>query len=182
MAGFSGPAINGGLYTRTEMPSKIYGPRKRRTREHVIADQSVHFVEGFILAEGHTADKLIRDYGYDLVMTTFDEAGFIEPGFVFFQVKATAKRKVVDAHVVFDIDVRDYHLWLFEKHPVILILYDAAEACAHWMSIKEYFSDVGNRPKRGAKWVRIHIPVSNCVNRQAIAAMRDAKNHANLTA
>jgi hypothetical protein len=32
------------------MASSI-GPRKRRTRQHVIADLSVHYVEGFILLD-----------------------------------------------------------------------------------------------------------------------------------
>ncbi len=40
------------------MASKIFGPRKRRTREHVIADQSVNHLERFIIDEGHT--ELIR--------------------------------------------------------------------------------------------------------------------------
>jgi hypothetical protein len=53
------------------LAKKIFGPRKRRTREHVIADLSVHHVEGFILEEGHTAQRLDSDYGYDLVLFTY---------------------------------------------------------------------------------------------------------------
>jgi hypothetical protein len=49
------------------MATKIFGPR---TRQHVIADQGVHHVEGFIIDEGHTAAEVYRDYGYDLVMST----------------------------------------------------------------------------------------------------------------
>ena len=41
------------------------GPRKQRTRQHVIADQSVNHVERFIIDEGHTAQRLEKDYGYD---------------------------------------------------------------------------------------------------------------------
>jgi hypothetical protein len=37
------------------MASPLLGPRKQRTRQHVIADLSVHPVEGFILEEGHSA-------------------------------------------------------------------------------------------------------------------------------
>src|SRR5580692_6981989 len=48
------------------MASKIFGPRKRRTREHVIADQSVNYLERFIIDEGHIAQRLYNDYGYDL--------------------------------------------------------------------------------------------------------------------
>jgi hypothetical protein len=56
--------------------------RKRRTRQHVIADQSVNYVERFIIDEGHTAQRLQHDYGYDLELTTFDEQGYVEPGAV----------------------------------------------------------------------------------------------------
>ena len=36
-------------------------PRKRRTRQHVIADQSVNPVERFIIDEGHTTQRLEKD-------------------------------------------------------------------------------------------------------------------------
>jgi hypothetical protein len=55
------------------------GPRKRRTRQHVIADQSVNHVERFIIEAGHVMHRLANDYGYDLVMMTFDESGYAEP-------------------------------------------------------------------------------------------------------
>ena len=61
------------------MSKKKVAPRKQRTREHVIADLSVHHVEGFVLAEGHTAQRLERDYGYDLVLSTYDADGYAEP-------------------------------------------------------------------------------------------------------
>lgn len=63
--------------------------RKQRTRQHVIADQSINYLEKFILDEGHTAQRILSDYGYDLVMMTFDQNGYAESGLVFFQVKAT---------------------------------------------------------------------------------------------
>jgi hypothetical protein len=43
------------------MASRILGPRKRRTREHVIADLSVNYVERFILEEGHTVQRVGSD-------------------------------------------------------------------------------------------------------------------------
>jgi hypothetical protein len=33
------------------MAKQFLGQRKQRTRQHVIADLSVHYVEGFILAD-----------------------------------------------------------------------------------------------------------------------------------
>ena len=70
------------------MARTIFGPRKRRTRQHVIADLSVHHVEGFILEEGHTAQRMEKDYGYDLLLFTYDEQGYAEPDFVPIQLKA----------------------------------------------------------------------------------------------
>lgn len=63
-------------------------PRKRRTRQHVIAAQSVNFVERFIIDEGHTAQRQEHDYGYDLHLITYDGRGYVEAGSVFLQLKA----------------------------------------------------------------------------------------------
>src|SRR6266853_2260927 len=107
------------------MAKSIIGPRKRRTREHVIADLSVHHVEGFVLLEGHTAQRLEKDYGYDLFLFTFDEDGYAEPGVVRLQLKAAVSLPSIGADYVFDLDIRDDNLWMAEELPVILILYDA---------------------------------------------------------
>lgn len=55
----------------------------------MIADLGVHHVEGFILEAGHTAQRLYPDYGYDLALFTHDETGYVEPGVLFVQVKAS---------------------------------------------------------------------------------------------
>src|SRR6476646_2107489 len=104
------------------MARQQFGPRKQRTRQHVIADLSVHYVEGFVLAAGHTVQRLDRDYGYDLFLTTYDEKGYVEPGHVCIQLQAAETLRIVGSDYVFDIDIRDYNLWMFEKMPVILIL------------------------------------------------------------
>lgn len=107
------------------MARKFLGPRKRRTRQHVIADLSVHYVEGFVLQEGHTVQRVEQDYGYDLFLFTYDEHGYIEPGLVFLQLKAAEVLQTVGFHYVYDLDVRDYNLWMRDEMPVILILFDA---------------------------------------------------------
>jgi len=63
--------------------------RRTRTREHVIASQSVTHVERFIVAAGHTAEKFVSDYGYDLSLYTYAPNGGVEPGSVLIQIKAT---------------------------------------------------------------------------------------------
>src|SRR5271169_4953948 len=107
------------------MASQVFGPRKQRTRQHVIADLSVHHVEGFILEDGHTAQRLGSDYGYDLIVRTFDRGGYIEPGAIYFQFEAMETLAESGLDYVYDVDIRDYNLWTREEPPVILILFDA---------------------------------------------------------
>ncbi len=155
------------------MASQILGPRKRRPRQHVIADLSIHHLEGFILEEGHTAQRLGSDYGYDLFMCTFDEDGYAEPGIVLFQMKAAESLRAVGPDYVFDVDLRDYHLWMNEKMPIIMVLFDATRRRAYWLPIQRYFrDDVTRQPRRGAKTVRVRVPRRSRVNRRAIAQMR----------
>jgi Domain of unknown function (DUF4365) len=155
------------------MARQIVGPRKQRTRQHVIADLSVHHVEGFILQEGHTPYRLAPDYGYDF---TFDEHGYLEPGSVYIQLKATETLQAVGSDYAFDLDIRDYNLWMLEEMPVILILFDASRRRAYWLSVTDYFSeDMARRPKKGAKTVRVRVPKRQPVNRGAVANWRDLK-------
>src|SRR5438309_9410754 len=105
------------------MAKKIFGLRKQRTRQHVIADQSVNHVERFIIDEGHTAQRLEKDYGYDLLLFTFDEQGYAETGLVCLQLKAAETLQAVGSEFIFDVDIRDYNLWVGERAPVVLVLF-----------------------------------------------------------
>jgi hypothetical protein len=158
------------------MTRQFLAPRKRRTREHVIADLSIHHVEGFILEAGHTTQRLGSDYGYDLIAWTFDERGYAEPGALYFQFKAMETLRQSGRDYVYDLDIRDYNLWIRETSPVILILYDAARKRAVWLPVQEYFHDHANRPpKKGAKSIRVRVARRRVVNRQAVARMRIMK-------
>ena len=156
------------------MARQMFGPRKQRTRQHVIADQSGNHVERFIIDEGHTAQRLEKDYGYDLLLFTFDEQGYAEPGLVSLQLKATENLPAVGGNYVFDLDIRDYNRWTRETWPVILILFDASRRRAFWLHVQRYFREnVARRPKKSAKKVRVRVPKRQVVNRRAIAKMRD---------
>ncbi len=154
----------------------FYLPRKRRTRQHVIADQSVHHVLGLILDVGFTAEPQARDYGYDLEMKTYDEDGYIEPGLVYFQIKASEHLKEIGGAFAYDLDIRDYNLWRGEQIPVILVLYEATTRRAYWLDVKRFFmEDESRRPAKGAKWVRVRIPRRQRLTRQTIALLRTRK-------
>jgi hypothetical protein len=161
------------------MAKPMLAPRKQRTRQHVIADQSVHHVEGFVIDAGHTVQRVHSDYGYDLVLFSYDENGYLEPGLVFLQVKAAESLRAVDTVYVFDLDIRDYNLWMLDNMPVILILFDAGRRQGYWLAIQDYFEqDLERRPKQGARTVRIRIPKRQRVNETAVAQMRELKHAA----
>jgi hypothetical protein len=151
-------------------------PRKQRTRQHVIADLSRNHVERFILDEGHTVQRQESDYGYDLHLTTYDGQGYVEPGSVYLQLKAAERLRLSGTDHVFDVDIRDYNLWMAELSPVYLILYDASLRRAFWLPVQHYFrADPARRPRKGARTVRVRIPIRQAVNRRAVRRMRAAK-------
>ena len=68
--------------------------RKRRTRQHVIGDLGFNHTEFQVLKANYILNRLFPDYGYDGSMVTFDINGELEPGNIFFQVKATDKIRI----------------------------------------------------------------------------------------
>jgi hypothetical protein len=51
----------------------------------------VNFAERQILLAGFSVERVVHDYGYDLLMFTYDEGGEVEAGHVLIQVRATDK-------------------------------------------------------------------------------------------
>lgn len=158
------------------MAAQMFTPRKQRTRQHVIADLSINHVERIILEAGYTTLRLTPDYGYDLILFSYDGLGFAEPGSVYIQVKASETLEMVGIDYVFDLDIRDYNLWRIEEVPVILILFAASRRRAYWLWAQNYFSkDAFRQPKKGAKSVRVRVPQRQPVARKAVVAWRDIK-------
>lgn len=151
------------------------GPRKRRTRQHIIADQSVNHVERYVIDEGHTVLRLVSDYGYDLVMMTFDEYGHAETGLIFLQLKAAEALTRSGKNYAYDLDVRDYNLWKGEQLPVILVLFDAGTRRAYWVHVQAYFAGGSRRPRKNAKTVRVLFDPRRVFNHRAVNAIRALK-------
>ena len=63
--------------------------RKRRTRNHIIADLSANHVERHALLCGYSVERMAHDYGVDLLLYTFNADGEIENDTVKIQLKAT---------------------------------------------------------------------------------------------
>src|SRR5262249_40171360 len=133
-------------------------------------------VERFVIDEGHTAERRTHDYGYDLCLTTYDEQGYVEPGSIYVQLKASDKLEDTGVDYVFDLDMRDYHLWKRESMPVVLILFDATRRRAYWVYVQRFFAEDASRlPKKGPETVRIRVSKGQVVSRRAVRRLRAHK-------
>ncbi len=151
--------------------------RKRRTRQHVIADLSAHCVEGFILRCGFTAERVVHDYGIDLYMTTYNNRGEVENDFVLFQLKATDRLKRIEdpSAIVCQLERADLDWWLLETFPVVLIVYDAQADCAYWLYVQAHFQGNSGLLAKRTKFITVHLPLANVLDEQAVRRFAAAK-------
>jgi hypothetical protein len=160
-----------------------HSPRKRRTRGHIIADLSINYLERFVLRCGHVLQRVIHDYGIDLLMHTFDANGEVQNGEVRFQVKATEqlKRLANRPIIPWRLKQSDLRHWLNEPMPVILVVYEAQADRAYWLYLQQYFE--GHRRVRlteNGKTISVSVPEPNRLDEGAIrefARLRDYELH-----
>jgi hypothetical protein len=152
-------------------------PRKRRTREHVLADLSIHHVEGYVLRCGFTLERVAHDYGVDLLLFTYNDLGEIENGEIRFQVKATESPRILPDKkaIAFRLEQKDVRFWLGELSPVILIVYDGNKDQAFWLYVQAYFA------KRKAwalgQTVTVHLPMANRLSEDAVKLFREFRDN-----
>lgn len=145
--------------------------RKRRTREHVIADLGINHVERHVLRCGWTVERIRHDYGIDLMMRTFSETGEAETSAVYIQVKSTdsLSRSADSRTIPFRVQWRDLLFWVNEPLPVILVIYDAPADRAHWLHIQQYFRGRTWRTRpANAATVTLHITADNVLDESAV--------------
>lgn len=117
--------------------------RKRRTRNHIIADLSANHVERHILLCGYTVERVIHDYGVDLLLYTYNNDGEMENEIVKIQLKATDNLTVLadGESIAFRVARTDLDYWLGEIMPVILIVYDARLDIAYWLYVQAHLQN-----------------------------------------
>ncbi len=153
-------------------------PKPRRTREHVIASQSFNYLEKFIIDQGHTAERQSHDYGYDLIINTYDAEGSPENGEIRVQLKASDRLQEMKHGDIISLrlDIKHYELWINEYEPVFLVLYDGQARRAYWLHVQAYFAaNPSRRPKRGARTLTVHIPLANEFTEHTVEYMRARK-------
>ncbi|KAB8315054.1 DUF4365 domain-containing protein [Tolypothrix campylonemoides VB511288] len=145
--------------------------KKKRPREHIIADLSVNHVERYVFLCGYSVERMEYDYGFDLVIFTYDNNGEIENGQIYVQLKATDSLKVLanQETVTFPIARSDLELWLNEPMPCILIVYDAQLDVAYWLYLQAYFENLeGFDLSQVGQSVTVRLPKKNLVDQEAI--------------
>jgi hypothetical protein len=154
-------------------------PGKTRTRAHVIADLSINYVERQVLLSGSAIQRVHSDYGYDLAMSTFDANGRIEPGIVYFQVKATDHvRLLADGKALtLVVSRRDLRLWLGELFPVVLVLYDGQRDRAYWLDVQAHFAERSTADLfLAGDTVSVRVPLAQRFSRRSVRRLIQRKN------
>lgn len=143
--------------------------RKLRTREHVLADLGVNFVERQALACGFSIERVTHDYGIDILLFTYNTAGEIRNGHVEIQVKATEHPRYVDAGASLAVRIQsaDIAYWQFQPMPVILVAYDATRDQAFWVHIQKAIQ-AEDSLKNDQERVTIRLPVTHMLTPDAM--------------
>ena len=151
--------------------------RKLRTREHVLADLSINYVERQVLLRGFAVNRMTTDYGIDLLMRTYGDAGEVESGHVLFQVKATDSLQLHkdEQTIAVRVEVADLKAWQDEWMPVILVVYDGQSDKAYWLYVQKYLDEKqasGDDLLAEQDRVTIRLPRKNRLNRKAMERFR----------
>ena len=153
------------------------GERTHRTREHVIEEMSLNFLERKVLERGHQlVPATRREYGYDATMFHFSpETGEIENGEVRFQLKATDHLNTAAEYAICPaIETRHLHYWYWEsqKLPFILVLYDASRHRGYWVDVRQYIDNVLGGLDPDQKTTTIRMPWANKITVKTIDRFR----------
>jgi hypothetical protein len=159
-------------------PFSWSGEHARRTREHVIEEMSLNFLERKILERGHQlVPATKREYGCDATMFHLSPStGEIENGEVRFQLKATDQlERKIDFVVCPTIETRHLHYWYWEahRHPFILVLYDAVKCNGYWLDVRQYTDENLSGLDPDQKTTRVRIPLSNKISVRSIDRFRE---------
>jgi Domain of unknown function (DUF4365) len=153
--------------------------RKRRTREHILADLSANYVEKQALLCGYTAERVLLDYGIDLVVQTFNRRGEVESSRLLFQLKATDHLRSVENNktVSCRIERADLAHWLDEPFPVVLVPYDAKRDIAYWLHIQHHFGNMPNFAlSQCGRQITALFSRLNTLDRKAMKVLARVKN------
>lgn len=149
--------------------AKTDAKRKIRTKDHINEELSVNYVEKAALLNGYSVQVVDHDYGYDLIVFTYDRKGEIENGQIYFQLKAKQNVEFVKGgeFLSYSVSKRDLHLWKGERFPVIFVVYDVQNDVAYWLHVQDYIRNAAQ--KTNTQSLSLNIPRANLLNASAMA-------------
>ena len=133
-------------------------------------------VERFALLVGYSVNRVERDYGYDLLISTHDANGEIENGFILLQLKASDRPLYLktEGAISFPVETSDLELWTTEIYPVILVMYDAKSENAYWLYIQRELENKSLEEMGNSYTVR--LPLTQVLNTDAFLLFSEFKN------
>jgi len=152
--------------------------RKRRTREHIIADLSVNHVEYFALKCGFSVERIEADYGYDLQIYCYDDNGEFENGVIYLQLKSTdniAKYRRTSGYS-YSFESEHLEIWINEPMPVIIVLFDAVNEKGYWVYLQSFIKNTGISTDAGQRVFTIRFSENNIVDIEAIRKWKEYKD------
>lgn len=150
--------------------------KKLRTRQHIIEDLGLNHIERQILLSGNIFRRHAdHDYGYDGMIETFNLSGEVDNPVFKIQLKSTDVIQFSSQNNGFIIDLskRDLELWLNNRDPVLLILYDAQVEIAYFADLQTYFEENRLLLKNVRKFVRIFLQPQAIFNIKAIQILQN---------
>lgn len=131
---------------------------------------------------GFAVDRVQHDFGIDLYVSTYDDAGAVENGFLLVQVKATDRLSLLADRQTIALRVAraDLDSWLGDVLPVILVTYDAQMGVAYCLHVQSYLARLGVATPRGlAGTVTVHLTTTDRLDAAAFRRFA-ARNNANI--
>lgn len=148
--------------------------RKRRTRQHVIEELGVNFLERQVLRRGHQLQHpSLREYGWDAVMFHFSPDGSVENGEVRFQMKATDDLKTSRGMIRCRVRTADVYYWYWEDSPFVLVVYDANKDRAFWLHLRTYVDDHPGLLESDQNTITMRISIPNKATLRAVDQWRE---------
>ncbi|MEN0049431.1 MAG: DUF4365 domain-containing protein [Bacteroidota bacterium] len=152
--------------------------KKKRTRQHIIEDLGLNYVERQFLLAGHSVQRIYRDYGYDANVFTYDINGEVENGMILIQLKSSDQPKLSKDQqaIEYSLSKRDLELWLLEREMMLLVFYDADSEKAYFVILQEYFTKNKLSLQQVRKYIQIRIDLANELTPESVKEIRAIKN------
>lgn len=147
----------------------------KRTRKHVLEEESKRFVENIIPAEW-SITKPDNDYGLDLqveIVLNENVTGAVWS----IQLKATDKIVYKDNHIIHRCKTSTLNYFLSRPERVIYLVYDAINKKAYWIWIQEYIRNDLDKKWEDQETAMIRIPEGNIFDKTAVEEIKKRVIH-----